>query len=176
MSALVIKAHINDGVNMAREHDLPDTIIDFIKTHHGTSLIKFFYEKALKNAENESEIQEEDFRYDGPIPFTKETGILLLADSVEAASRAMKNPTYSKLENLITRIVDDHVHEGQLKRCPLTFHQLDIIKKTFLNILVGVYHSRIEYPEEDTSKKKNERQKTPQAVSEEEKKPEQSPE
>ncbi|MEX2368402.1 MAG: HDIG domain-containing metalloprotein [Balneolaceae bacterium] len=160
MSALVIKAHVSDGVTMAREHDLPDTIIDFIKTHHGKSLIKYFYEKALKNAENESEIQEEDFRHDGPIPFTKETGILLLADSVEAASRAMKDPTYSKLENLITRLVDDYVHEGQLKHCPLTFHQLDIIKKTFLNILVGVYHSRVEYPEDEKAGKDKIQQKT----------------
>ncbi|MEX0995329.1 MAG: HDIG domain-containing metalloprotein [Balneolaceae bacterium] len=176
MSALVIKAHVSDGVNMAIERDLPETIIDFIKTHHGTSLIKYFYDKALKNAENESEIQEEDFRYDGPIPFTKETGILLLADSVEAASRAMKDPTYSKLENLITRLVDDHVHEGQLKHCPLTFHQLDIIKKTFLNILVGVYHSRVEYPEDEKQKKAKNQNKPSQTETEEQPIPEQSPE
>lgn len=161
MSALVIKAHVSDGVKMAEEHDLPDTIINCIKTHHGTSLIKFFYDKALKNSPDESEIREEDFRYDGPIPHTKETGILLLADGVEAASRAMKSPTYTKLENLITRMFDEHVHEGQLNHCPLTFHQLDIIKKSFLNILVGVYHSRVEYPEDEKEKSKTERENQP---------------
>ncbi|MEX1011432.1 MAG: HDIG domain-containing metalloprotein [Balneolaceae bacterium] len=149
MSALVIKAHVSDGVSMANDYDLPDVIIDFIRTHHGTSLIRYFYDKAQKETGNESEIQEEDYRYDGPLPFTRETGIMLLADGVEAASRSMKDPTYSKLENLINRLIDENVHEGQLRHCPITFHQLDIIKKTFLNILVGVYHSRIEYPESD---------------------------
>ncbi len=152
MSALVIKAHVSDGVKMAEEHDLPIAIIDFIRTHHGTSLIRYFYSRAQKNAESESEIREEDFRYDGPIPATRETGILLLADGIEAASRSMKDPTYNKLENLINRMVDDHVHDGQLNHCPLTFDQLDTIKKTFLNILVGVYHSRVEYPEDEKEK------------------------
>ncbi|MEX2573348.1 MAG: HDIG domain-containing metalloprotein [Balneolaceae bacterium] len=154
MSALVIKAHVSDGVKMAEEHDLPETVIEFIRTHHGTSLIRYFYDKAKKSADKEDDIREEDFRYDGPIPQSKETGILLLADGVEAASRAMKDPTYSKLENLINRMVDDHVHEGQLNHCPLTFHQLDIIKKTFLNILLGVYHHRVEYPDEQKEEKK----------------------
>lgn len=162
MSALVIKAHVSDGVKMAEEHDLPDAIINCIKTHHGTSLIKYFYDRALKStADDTAEIREEDFRYDGPIPQTKETGILLLADGVEAASRSMKSPTYTKLENLITRMFDDHVHEGQLNHCPLTFHQLDIIKKTFLNILVGVYHSRVEYPEEKKEKGRTETENIP---------------
>ncbi len=149
MSALVIKAHVSDGVKMAEEHDLPDDIIDFIRTHHGTSLIRYFYDRALKNASENEEIREEDFRYDGPLPKTMESGILLLADGIEAASRSMKNPTFNKLESLINRMVDDHVHEGQLNHCPLTFHQIDIIKKTFLNVLKGVYHSRVEYPEDE---------------------------
>jgi len=155
MSALVIKAHVSDGVKIARKNNLPEVVIDFIKTHHGTSLIRFFYDKAQKSTENESEIPEEDFRYDGPVPFTKEQGILLLADGVEAASRSMKDPTYSKLEALITRMVDDHISEGQLSNCPLTFRQIQIIKESFLSILVGVYHSRIEYPDEkkESSKK-----------------------
>lgn len=147
MSALVIKAHVTDGVKMAEEHDLPQVIIDFIKTHHGTSLIKYFYKRAMDQAEDE-EINEKDFRYDGPIPFSKEQGILLLADGIEAASRSMKDPTYAKLETLINKMVEDHIHDGQLSNCPLTFRQIQIIKTTFLNILVGVYHSRIEYPED----------------------------
>lgn len=157
MSALVIKAHVSDGVKKARENDLPDVVIDFIQTHHGTSLIKYFYEKAKEQAEDE-EVEEKDFRYDGPIPFTKEQGILLLADGIEAASRAMKDPTYNKLENLINRMAEDHINDGQLNNCPLTFKQIQIIKTTFLNILVGVYHSRIEYPDapkEDEKKDTN---------------------
>lgn len=148
MSAMVIKAHVSEGVKMAEEEDLPDIIIDFIKTHHGTSVIRYFYEKAKEDEELKSMLQEDQFRYEGPLPSTKETGILLLADGIEAASRAMKNPTYSKLENLVNRMVDDRVAEGQLSHCPLTFRHLQVIKETFLNILVGVYHSRVEYPED----------------------------
>lgn len=148
MSAMVIKAHVSEGVKMAEEHDLPGNIIDFIKTHHGTSVIRYFYEKAKEDENMKSMLQEDQFRYEGPLPSTKETGILLLADGIEAASRAMKNPTYSKLENLVNRMVDDRVSEGQLSHCPLTFRHLQVIKETFLNILVGVYHSRVEYPED----------------------------
>ncbi len=148
MSAMVIKAHVSEGVKMAREYKLPNVLVKFIETHHGTSVIRYFFKKA-KEDENEKDVpQEEQFRYDGPLPGSKEEGILLLADGIEAASRAMKNPTYSKLENLVNRMVDDRVAEGQLSTCPLTFRDLQVIKESFLNILVGVYHSRIEYPDE----------------------------
>lgn len=154
MSALVIKAHVSDGVKMAKEHGLPDVIVDFIKTHHGTSLIKFFYQKAKEYTDEEKdEIQQEDFRYDGPLPRTKETGILLLADTVEAASRSMKDPNYQKLENFINKLVDDHVYDGQLSKTPLTFQDLRVIKETFLNILVGIHHSRVEYPDDEKKDK-----------------------
>jgi len=148
MSAMVIKAHVSEGVKMAEDEDLPNIIIDFIKTHHGTSVIRYFYEKAKEDDSLKSMLQEDQFRYEGPLPSSKETGILLLADGIEAASRAMKNPTYSKLENLVNRMVDDRVAEGQLSHSPLTFRHLQVIKETFLNILVGVYHSRVEYPED----------------------------
>ena len=157
MSALVIKAHVSNGVKLAEEHGLPEVIIDFIKTHHGTSTIRYFYDKALKNADAyKDEIREEDFKYDGPLPRTKETGILLLADGVEAASRAMKDPNYQKLENLIHKMVDERVYEGQLSRTPLTFQDLRAIKESFLNILVGIYHSRVEYPDDNKEQKKSE--------------------
>lgn len=155
MSALVIKAHVSDGAKMAQEHGLPQVIIDFIRTHHGTTVIKYFFEKAKEQAENEYEIQEDDFRYDGPLPHTKETGILLLADCIEASSRSMKEPSYQKLENLINRMVEDRVNEGQLSECPLTFHHLQVIKETFLNILVGIYHSRVEYPDDKKEEENN---------------------
>lgn len=159
MSALVIKAHVSNGVKMAREHKLPELLIDFIKTHHGTSVIRFFYEKAKEqNDEEKDEIQKEDFKYDGPLPETKETGILMLADGVEAASRAMKEPNYQKLESLIDKMVDERVNEGQLSKTPLTFQDLSVIKETFLNILVGIYHSRVEYPDEEQPKDKKEKE------------------
>ncbi|MDX1672957.1 MAG: HDIG domain-containing protein, partial [Balneolaceae bacterium] len=149
MSALVIKAHVSNGVKIAQEYNLPKVVIDFIKTHHGTSLIKYFYRKAQENADSDrDEIREEDFRYDGPLPRRKETGILLLADGVEAASRAMKDPNYQKLDNLVNKMVDDRVNEGQLSKCPLTFQDLRTIKESFMNILVGIYHSRVEYPDD----------------------------
>lgn len=158
MSAMVIKAHVSEGVKMAKEHSLPQVLIRFIETHHGTSIIRYFYEKAKEDENLKEMLQEDQFRYDGPLPSTKETGILLLADGIEAASRAMKNPTYSKLENLVNRMVDDRVKEGQLSHCPLTFRDLQVIKETFLNILVGVYHSRIEYPEDEKEAKKSSKQ------------------
>lgn len=145
MSALVIKAHVTEGIKMATEHGLPKVIIDFIATHHGTSQIRYFFEKAKEDTEN---IQEDDFRYDGPLPNTKEQGILMLADGVEASCRSMKDTTYTKLENQINRIIDSNVSDGQLSNCPLTFQHIQIIKESFLRILKGVYHGRIEYPEE----------------------------
>ncbi|MEP1151303.1 MAG: HDIG domain-containing metalloprotein [Balneola sp.] len=158
MSAMIIKAHVSEGVKMAEEHGLPKTIINFIESHHGTSVIRYFYEKAKEDNNLKEMLNEEQFSYEGPLPSTKETGILLLADGIEAASRAMKNPNYSKLENLVNKMVDDRVAEGQLSKCPLTFRDLSVIKETFINILVGVYHGRIEYPEDNKEKeeKKNE--------------------
>ena len=160
MSAMIIKAHVSEGVKMAEEHGLPKTIINFIESHHGTSVIRYFFEKAKEDDNLKEMLNEEQFRYEGPLPSTKETGILLLADGIEAASRAMKNPNYSKLENLVNKMVDDRVAEGQLSKCPLTFRDLSVIKETFINILVGVYHGRIEYPEEKkaTDKRKEETQ------------------
>lgn len=158
MSALVIKAHVSEGVKIASQYNLPQVVIDFIRTHHGTSLIRYFYSKALELSEDTSD---EDFRYEGPIPFTMEQGILMLADGVEASCRSMKNTSYSKLENQVNRIIDDHVNDGQLSNCPLTFRQIQIIKDSFLRILKGVYHSRIEYPDQD----ENQPEKTEPVIS-----------
>ncbi len=146
MSALIIKNHVDAGVKMAKDIELPEILIDFIKTHHGTSLIRYFYEKAMNESGNEQEIQEEDFRYDGPIPDSKETGILLLADGVEAASRSMSDHSYQKLENLVNRLIDDRLAEGQLNNCALTLKDLKVIKDIFTRILQGMYHGRIKYP------------------------------
>ena len=150
---------------MAEEEGLPEIIIDFIRTHHGTTLIQFFYNKAMERADEEDkehEIQEEDFRYDGPIPNSRETGILLLADCIEAASRAMKDPTYPKLETLVNRMVEERINEGQLSNAPLTFRDIHTIKQTFLKILVGIYHGRVEYPEEKEKNQLSNRQEQPE--------------
>ncbi len=165
MSALVIKNHVSEGVKLAKEHNLPEVIIDFIKTHHGTSLIRFFYEKAKKKDKSDSDILEDDFRYDGPRPFTKEQGIMMLADGIEAASRSMKDHSYSKLNTLINRMIEINISDNQLNHCPLTFSQIEIIKQAFLNILVGVYHKRIEYP--DDKKKQDEKNKKTEENSQE---------
>lgn len=146
MSAIVIKSHVASGIRMAEEEKLPDVVIDFIRTHHGNSLIRYFYEKAKEESKDPNLVAEADFRYDGPLPTTRETGILMLADGVEASARTLSNPSYSRLESHIDRIVDEKLHEGQLNECPLTFEDLKKIKQAFLTILVGVYHSRIRYP------------------------------
>lgn len=146
MSAKVIKEHVKAGVKIAQEENLPPAIVKFIETHHGDSLIKYFYDKALKQSEDEKSVHEDFFRYDGPLPDTKESGILLLADCVEAASRSITDPSYKKLENLVDRLVDERVNEGQLKECPLTFRDLSLIKTAFLQILAAMYHGRIKYP------------------------------
>ncbi len=149
MSAIVIKAHVSNGIKLAHDEQLPELVSHFIPTHHGTSLIKFFFEKAKEKSENVVEIQEEDFRYSGPLPDSKETGIVMLADGVEASARAMTEPNYQKLENLVNRIIDERLYEGQLNNCPLTFKDLQKTKETFLNILVGMYHGRVKYPGQD---------------------------
>jgi putative nucleotidyltransferase with HDIG domain len=153
VSAIVIKSHVANGVKMAEEEKLPNIVIDFIKTHHGNSLIRYFHEKAKEESDDPDSISEADFRYDGPLPTTRETGILLLADSVEASARTISNPSFSNLESHIERIVDEKLHEGQLNECPLTFEDLKRIKQAFLTILVGVYHSRVRYPGQSNDEK-----------------------
>lgn len=154
MSAKVIKEHVKAGVKIAEEEKLPPILIKFIETHHGNSLIKYFYDKALKQADNENQVQEDFYRYDGPLPDSKETGILLLADCVEAAARSMTDPSYKKLESLVDRLIDERVVEGQLKDCPLTFRDLSLIKAAFLQILAAMYHGRIKYPGQEESERK----------------------
>lgn len=153
MSALIIKQHVDKGVEMAYEEKLPEVIINFIRTHHGTSLIRYFYVKAQK-MDNKNEVNPDDFCYNGPNPTSKEEGIMLLADSVEASSRSLPDPNYNKLENLIERIVDQKLDENQLVNCPLTFRDISKIKETFLTILVGVYHGRVQYPDDPKREKR----------------------
>lgn len=146
MSALVIAAHVKDGLDLARKWRLPSVIQDFIPMHHGSTRIEFFYQKALELNED---ILESDFRYPGPRPQTKETGILMLADSVEAASKSVAGsgkPSPKRFEALVSGIIRARLDDGQLSACPLTFADLGRIKDTFVAMLSGMYHFRLRYP------------------------------
>ncbi|MBM7855719.1 putative nucleotidyltransferase with HDIG domain [Desulfohalotomaculum tongense] len=146
LSTLILTSHVKDGVDLAREYKLPRRVIDIIEQHHGTSLVRFFYNKALEGDRAET-VKEEDFRYDGPKPQTKEAAIVMLADSVEAAVRSMKNPTSGQVEGLVRKLIKQKLMDGQLDECDLTLKDLDTITNSFLQVLSGVFHSRIEYPD-----------------------------
>ena len=149
LSKLLIISHVKDGLELAREYKLPKVIQDFIPTHHGKTLVKYFYLTAKNNAENPDDIKEEDYMYPGPKPKTKEQCILMLADSVEAAVRSINNPTKEKIENMVDNIVKDKLSSGQLDDSQLTISDVKKIKKCFLKTLNGIYHERIEYPKDE---------------------------
>jgi len=144
LSKNIIIAHVTDGVDMLKKHKMPKEFIDIAEQHHGTSLLKYFYHQAKQT--NDS-IYEEEFRYPGPKPQTKEIAIISIADSVEAAVRSMSNPTPDKIEKLVRSIIADRLQDHQLDECDLTLKELDIIAKSFCESLKGIFHSRIEYPE-----------------------------
>jgi len=149
MSALIIQSHVKEGVELGREHRLPEKILDFIPQHHGTTRISFFYDKALKAAARrpgKETINEEDFRYPGPKPQTRETAIVMLADSVEASTRAIDEMTPQKLEQAIENMIRQRFTEGQLDECVLTLRDLAKITDAFTKILIGIHHQRIKYP------------------------------
>ena len=147
MSSLILIAHVKDGVEIARNHKLGRAIIDIIQQHHGTSLISYFYEKA-KQLKGEDAVNMEHFRHPGPKPQTKEAGLVLLADAVEAASRSLENPTPARLKGLVQKIINKIFLDGQLDECELTLKDLHEIAKSFNKILNGIHHHRIEYPED----------------------------
>lgn len=146
MSALIITNHVKDGVDLARKHKLPASLINFIEQHHGTSLIYYFYQRALENTEDEAQLKEEDFRYPGPKPQTKEAAVVLLADAVEASSRTLSDPTPSKIKVLTQKIINNKFIDGQLDECDLSLSDLNKISDCFTKILTGIFHSRVEYP------------------------------
>jgi putative nucleotidyltransferase with HDIG domain len=148
LSALVITAHVKEGLELAKEYKLPSIIQDFIPMHHGTSLIAYFFHQA-KQTENPEDVIESHFRYPGPKPQTKETAILMLADATEAAVRAISKPTVEQIQKTINKIIKARIDDGQLAESPLTLIDLDRISTEFLRILQSLYHSRIEYPSEE---------------------------
>ena len=145
-SAQVIISHITNGIKLAEKHQLPKVIKDFIRTHHGKGVAKYFY-ISYKNEHPDEEIDLEKFSYPGPNPFTKEQAILMMADAVEAASRSLPEYTEESISNLIEKIVDGQVAEGYFKECPITFKDIAMVKALFKEKLKTVYHTRITYPE-----------------------------
>jgi cyclic-di-AMP phosphodiesterase PgpH len=148
MSALILISHVKEGVELAKENRLGQPIIDIIKQSHGTSLITFFYDKAKKTAHPEVHgVDERDFRYPGPKPQTREAGLVLLADCVEAASRTLADPTPARIQGLVQKIINNIFIDGQLDECELTLKNLHEIAKSFIRVLSGIHHHRIDYPE-----------------------------
>ncbi len=146
MSRRILIAHVKDGVEMAREHKLPHVVRAAIEQHHGTSLIRFFYEKAVR-LQGEKSVKADDYRYPGPNPQTREAGLVMLADVVEAASRTLDNPTPARIQGLVQNLINKIFSDGQLNDCELTLKDLHSIAKSFNKILNGIHHHRIEYAE-----------------------------
>jgi putative nucleotidyltransferase with HDIG domain len=145
-SAQIIIKHVHKGIEITRRNQLPESVIDFIRTHHGNTRVDYFYQSFLKNSP-EKFVDENIFRYPGPIPFSKETGVLMLADSVEAASRSIKNPDAKSINALVERIIDYKLEQDQLDNCDITLKDVETIKLIFKTMLMSIYHVRIDYQE-----------------------------
>ena len=143
-STKIILSHVTDGAEMVEKYKLPKEIQDIVEQHHGTSLLKFFYHKAIEAG---ADVKEEEFRYPGPKAQTKEAAIIGIADSVEAAVRSMKSPTQATIEKLVKSIIADRLNDGQLNECDLTFKELNKVSQSLCETLAGIFHNRIEYPE-----------------------------
>jgi putative nucleotidyltransferase with HDIG domain len=153
MSALVIASHVKEGIELAKEMNLPQEIVDIIPQHHGTKLITYFYEKARMNHDPElGEVSEDEYRYPGPKPQTKEAGIIMIADAVEAASRTLDDPSPARLKGLIRQIIDHVFLDAQLNECDLTLRDLEKISQSFQRVLMGIHHQRVSYPGFDFEK------------------------
>jgi len=143
-SAKIIIDHVIRGIEVAKKNNLPDRVIDFIRTHHGTSTVYYFYKKEKESNEN---VDIEDFKYPGPKPFSKETAILMMSDSVEAASKSLKDPTSSLIDSFVEKIVSKQMEDDQFVNANITFKEIQQVKKVFKRKLTNIYHLRIEYPE-----------------------------
>ncbi|KSA12179.1 HD family phosphohydrolase [Maribacter dokdonensis] len=143
-SARIIVDHVIKGIEIARKNNIPDRVIDFIRSHHGTTLVYYFYKKQKEIDEN---VNEEDFRYPGPLPFSRETAILMMADSVEAASKSLKNPTFLIIDEFVDKIISGQMKANQFLNADITFKEIETIKKIFKQKLINIYHLRVEYPE-----------------------------
>lgn len=155
MSTLVIIAHVKDGIEIARKHRIPQRIIDLIEQHHGTTLVEYFYRRATKQQEeqsngeeNDTQIDEADYRYPGPKPQTPEAAVMMLADTVESASRALREPAPARIESLVRDISKKKFDDGQFEECNITIRQLNTIQESLIKSLNAMYHARVKYPEQ----------------------------
>ncbi len=151
-SVELISRHVKEGIELAREYNVPQEVVDFIPMHHGTMVISFFFEKA-KKLYGEEKVNIDDYRYPGPIPNSKETAIIMLADGSESAVRSIEDPDPTKVENVIDKIIKGRIDDGQLDNSPITFSDIDKIKEAFISILLGQHHRRIRYPKQEEMEK-----------------------
>jgi len=149
LSTLIVTSHVKDGLELAGEYKLPEVVTQFIAQHHGTDLVRFFYHRATE-ASDDNSVDEKDFRYPGPKPQGKEVAIVSLADAVEAAVRSLSKPTPGKIEGLVRKIIKDRLNSGELDESDLTFHDMDKIANAFVKVIMGMFHTRVEYPEKIT--------------------------
>ena len=150
MSTLVIIAHVKDGVDLAKKHGLPKSIIDFVEQHHGTTLVEYFFRQATRSSEEEGksgEVDESSFRYPGPKPQSKETAVMMIADAVESASRTLSDPTPARIKSLVNDLAMKRLLDGQFDECGLTLKELHLIEESLVKSLSAVYHGRVKYPE-----------------------------
>ena len=145
-SAEIIINHVNEGIKIAKKNNIPDRVIDFIRTHHGTNTVYYFYQKAIEQYGKDN-VNEKSFKYTGPTPFSKETAILMMADSVEAASKSLRTPTFEKIQDFVNQIIDNHMFGKQFEYSNITLYEIELVKKVLIKRLVNIYHLRIEYPE-----------------------------
>ncbi|HER40980.1 MAG TPA: HDIG domain-containing protein, partial [Salinimicrobium catena] len=143
-SADIIIEHVINGIEIAKKRNLPDRVIDFIRTHHGTTTVYYFFKK---EKEVNPDANPDDFRYPGPMPFSKETAILMMCDSVEAASKSIKEPTAGLIDDFVEKIINKQMEEGQFLNSNITFMEIQLVKKVLKRKLKNIYHLRIEYPE-----------------------------
>ena len=154
MSTLIIIGHVKDGVDLGRQHHLPEPIIDLIEQHHGTTLVEYFYHEANRrngNNPDASPVSESSYRYPGPKPQTREAAILMVADAVESASRTLSDPAPARLEGLVSDLVDKRLRDGQFDECGLTLCEIAEIRESLIKSLIGIYHGRVKYPEHRTA-------------------------
>ena len=145
-SAEIIINHVNEGIKIAKKNNIPDRVIDFIRTHHGTNTVYYFYQKAIEQYGKDN-VNEKSFKYTGPTPFSKETAILMMADSVEAASKSLRTPTFEKIQDFVNQIIDNHMFGKQFEYSNITLYEIELVKKVLIKRLVNIYHLRIEYRE-----------------------------
>ncbi len=153
MSTLIIIGHVKDGSELARQHNLPDPIIDLIEQHHGTTLVEYFYREARNRCDGnpDATVSESSFRYPGPKPQTREAGILMLADAVESASRTLSEPTPGRIEGLVSSIVERRLQDEQFDDCGLTLREIAEVRDSLTKSLIGIYHGRVKYPDQKTA-------------------------